>query len=349
MRRRKQQSQKDAYSNLLPTGCAMLNSILADNPWGALRKGTIVNIIGDSSAGKSILAFTALASIASNPDFDEYRFIHDDAECADSFNIEKLFGNKLKKRLEAPAYDADKNSIASDTIEDFHMYVKDAVEEGSPFVYILDSFDALDADADEKKIEEALTARRKGKEVSGSYGTSKARKSSEILRNIRADLKKTGSILIIISQVRENLNAMAFGSKKTRSGGKALKHYSWYEIWLYLGKKITAKDRQIGVNTIVKIGKNRQTGKIREGTFPIYYDLGIDDVTACVEFLVNEGHWSKKKSTIIAPEIDFEGTKQKVIEYIETNNLEDKLYNAVYACWTEIEESLELHRKKRFE
>jgi hypothetical protein len=118
---------------------------------------------------------------------------------------------------------------------------------------------------------------------------------------------------------------------------------------LYLGKKITAKDRQIGINSIIKMGKNRQTGKIREATFPIYYDLGIDDVTACVEFLVSEGYWTKKKSTITAPEIDFEGTKQKIIEHIESNNLENKLYNAVYACWTEIEESLELHRKKRFE
>ena len=349
MKRRKRKITGNVPSELLPTGSAILNCVLADNPFGGYRKGTIVNIIGDSSAGKSILAFTTFAAI-NQAGFDKYRFIYDDAECArDSFDAQKLFGKSTVKRLEAPAKDENGEPLSSDTIEDFHMHVKDAVNAKEPFIYILDSFDALDADADEKKIEEALTARRKGKETAGSYGTSKARKSSEILRNIRADIKKTDSLLIIVSQVRDNLNAGMFGSKRTRSGGKALKHYSWYEIWLHLGKQIKSKERMIGVESIPKVSKNRQTGKNREGLFYIYYDLGIDDVGSCVDFLVKEQYWKKKKQTIVAPEINFEGTKQKIISHIEDNDLENELYTAVDECWNEIEDSLKLNRKKRFE
>ncbi len=348
MRKRKAKKELPIPEDLLPTGSTLLNCVLADNPWGGYRKGTIINLIGDSSAGKSILAFTTFAA-TNAAGFDDYRFIYDDAECAMAFDMEKLFGKSTAKRIEPPARDENKEPLSSDTIEDFHMHVKDALKSKEPFVYILDSFDSLDADADEKKLEEALEARRKGKDSAGSYGTSKARKASEILRNIRGDLKKTNSILVIISQVRDNLNAGMFGSKRTRSGGKALKHYSWYEIWLHLGKQIKSKDRMIGVTSIPKVSKNRQTGKNRECVFPIYYDLGVDDIGSCVDFLINEGHWKKKKQTIAATEIDFEGTRQKIISHIEENNLENKLYEAVGNCWNEIEESLKLNRKARFE
>lgn len=349
MKRRKRKTTGNVPSELLPTGSTILNCILADNPYGGWRKGTIANLIGDSSAGKSILAFTTFAAI-NQIGHDEYRFIYDDAECAkDSFNADKLFGKSTMERIESPRIDSEGEPVYSDTIEDFHMHVKDAIDAKEPFIYILDSFDSLDAEDDEKKIEVALKAKRKGnKDVPGSYGTAKPKKSSAILRNIRADIKKTNSLLIIVSQIRDNLNAGTFGSKKTRSGGRALKHYSWYEIWLHLGMQIKSKERMIGVESLPKVSKNRQTGKNRNGIITIYYDLGIDDVGSCVDFLIKEEYWKKTKQTINASEIDFKGTKQKLIEYIENNNLETELHEAVGTCWNEIEDSLKLNRKKRF-
>ena len=341
------ETQKNS-TGLLPTGCTLLNCILSDNVYGGYREGSIVNLIGDSSAGKSILAHTTFAALNTDG-FDEYEFIYDDAEAGAAFDMKKLFGEGTAERIKAPRYDEEGYPVVSDCIEDFHMHVKDLLSKKTPFVYILDSFDSLDADADREKIETALKKRKKGEDTSGSYGTAKARKSSDILRNIRLELKKTNSLLIIISQVRDNLNAGNMGSPKTRSGGKALKHYSWQEIWLYLSKKIKSKERVIGVESIPKIGKNRETGKIREGKFPIYYDLGIDDISANIDFLLDEKHWTKTKQTIAAPEFDFEGTKAKLISYIENNNLENQLKDVVQECWNNIEESLKLDRKKRFE
>ena len=225
------------------------------------------------------------------------------------------------------------------------MHVKQHLRKKKPFIYVLDSFDAVDADADREKIEDAMKKREKGKDSSGSYGTAKARKASDILRNIRLEIKKSNSLLIIVSQIRDNLNAGNFGSKKTRSGGRALKHYSWHELWLYLGKK----ERVIGVESMPKLGKNRETGKYRDGIFPIYYDLGIDDIGANIDFLLTEKFWEKGKQTINAGELDFSGTKAKLIEHIENNNLEIELQKCVQKCWTEIEESLKLNRKRRFE
>ena len=66
-------------------------------------------------------------------------------------------------------------------------------------------------------IEEAEKAREKGKEAAGSYGVAKAKQMSQMLRKIIRDIKKTNSTLVIISQVRENLNPAAF-AKKYRAG-----------------------------------------------------------------------------------------------------------------------------------
>lgn len=348
-KRRERKSEVPLPEELIPTGCSLLNCMLADNAFGGYRKGTIVNLIGDSSAGKSILADTTFAAVNNTPGFEEYEFIHDDAEAGASFDMEKLFGKTTAKRIKAPAYDNEGNPIVSDTIEDFHMHVREKLDSNKPFIYVLDSFDAVDADADRDKIDTALKNRREGKDTSGSYGTAKSRKVSDILRNIRLKIKKTNSLLVIVSQVRDNLNAGHFGSTKTRSGGKALKHYSWHEIWLYLGKRIKSKERVVGVESMPKLGKNRQTGKIRDGIFPIYYDLGVDDVGANIDFLLKEGYWKKKKQTIVAEEFEFEGTKQKLIDYIESNNFEVVLQRCVQNCWDDIEESLKLNRKKRFE
>jgi len=344
------------------TGCTLVNLAYSDRARGGYQVGRIYNEIGDSSSGKSLKAWSTMAEAANNPEFDDYTLIYDDVECASCFDVKKLFGNKLYERLTLPNMmklselmereEFEKiEDASSNYIQDFHMNVKDFIDQKKPFIYILDSFDALDSWDDEKKINKARAARKEGNEPStGSYGTSKAKVASSILRDIKRSLKNTNSILIIISQVRDNLNAMAFGSKKTRSGGKALKFYSTVEAWLALGKQIKSKERMIGVNTILKTGKCRITGKLRSVEFPIYYDLGIDDVTANIEFLMKEKHWKGSGQNLKAPEFEFEGSKKSLIKHIEQNNLEEDLKDIVEKVWLEIEESLKLDwRKKRYE
>jgi len=264
-----------------------------------------------------------------------------------------LFGEKVAERIEPPSRDKNGDEKNSDTIEEFHMHVDQALRRQHPFIYVLDSFDGLSSEADRKKAKEQIKQKEKGnEETTGSYGQAKNIKINEILRLIKGELKSTNSLLIIVSQVRDNMEVGSF-TKKRRAGGRALKHYSWQEFWLKLGAKRTAtakeKKMMIGVDSIADITKNRQTGKQRQAKFPIYYDLGIDDVSACVDFLEENKHWQKKKQTLVAHEFDTEATKAKIVEYIENNNLESKLQKVVGTCWSEIEDSLKLkNRKKRF-
>jgi len=172
----------------------------------------------------------------------------------------------------------------SHSIEEFYYHIDDALEQKKPFIYILDSMDSLSSKAEKDKFDETKMAYRKGKEVAGSYGDGKAKKNSTSLRQLLAPLQKTGSILIIINQTRDNLG-FGFG-KKTRSGGRALRFYATIELWSSVKRKLSrtikGKKRQLGVECSIQIKKNRITGRERTLTLPIYHSFGIDDVGSCV-------------------------------------------------------------------
>ncbi len=330
-------NEEQVDERLIPTGATLLNLALSSTPSGGYPIGKVVNLIGDSSSGKTFLALTALAEMANKKVFDDYRLIFDDAEAALEFNIKKLFGKKLDDRLENDEDDC------SDTIQDFYGNVLNAIEDGEPFVYVLDSFDSLTSTEEQDRAD----GYAKKKEVKGSYKTEKPRMMSEILRVIARKIKKSNGLLIIISQTRDNIG-ITFGSKKTRSGGKALKFYSCHEIWLAVRRHKKKKDLEIGVDVIAKISKNKLTGKLRKIEFPIYYEIGVDNITSCINYLIEVKHWKKKGSTITAKEFDVATSTSKLVAHIEKNNLELRLSRITATVWNGIEDELKLNRKSKY-
>lgn len=346
-----------SQDTVLSSGSTLLNLAATDNPFGCFVKGGYFWFVGDSSSGKTWFTLTCLAEAARNENFDTYRFIYDNVEKGAMMDMEKYFGSKMQERLEAPAYDTEDNELHSVTVEDFYDNVDDAIEvakeDGTPFIYILDSADGLTSVAEIDKAKEQKKARLSNKDTAGSYGDGKAKKHSENLRRLMNPLYETQSILIIISQTRDNLG---FGfSTKTVSGGRALKFYAHLEIWTAVKGKITkdtkGSKRQTGVNVILKGKKNRLTGKEREVVVPIYHSFGIDDLGSCIDFLVTEKVWIKQKGKTLIDAKDFEVkmTREKLIAYIEENDLESDLQEIVGEAWNSIEEKCSISRKKRYE
>ncbi len=336
---------------LVSTGSTLLNLAGSDTWAGGFGQGKLVNIIGDSHSGKTLLALSVLAEAARDDKFDNHRLIYDDVEAALEFDLNHLFGSGISDRIESPTEDEDGEPDSSHTIEDLQSNISRALKQGDPFIYVLDSLDALTSLEDIKKAEEQEKAREKGKEAIGRYGVAKAKQMSQMLRKIIRDIKKTNSTLIIISQVRENLNPAAF-AKKYRAGGKALKFYCTHEIWLAVVGKIKKKDRIIGSEVKAKITKNKITGKVREIEFSMFNDYGIDDIGSCIDFLTSETggeYWSMKKQTILATDFDFQGTRASLIKFIEENGREKKLARITGKVWNQIEDSLKLGRKGKYQ
>lgn len=329
----------------IPTGCVLLNLACSDSARAGFGLGKMVNLIGDSSSGKSLLAFGMCSDMGKLRQFNKYRMIYDDVEAACEFDLSYLFGAELARRIEPPDKTKEGEDMSSETIQDFKRHVMAALAQDEPFVYILDSFDALTSDEEVKRTSKAL---KKGEKEDGSYKAEKAKIGGEILRMIIRKLKKTKSLLIIISQTRENLNARSF-EKKYRAGGKALKFYATHEIWLAMIGKRKSRNRNIGVDTRAKVSKNKLTGKIREVDFTIYYDYGVDDIGSCIDFMVDEELWPQKKNTIEASDLDLKGTRANLISQIEKGDREGDLFQAVQLAWDEIETSLKLNRKPKYD
>ena len=347
IRRNKRSFIKKEDSRLLvPSGSIMLNLACSDTINGAYVVGKVVNLIGDSSSGKTLLALSGLAEMVKNSKFDEYRLIYDDAENACEFGIEKLFGKKVFDRVE-PAYkDSNNNWCPSDTIEAFYANVQEILNSKKPFIYVLDSLDSIGSFEEKERAEEILDAIRKDKGISGSYRMQKARLLSEILRNIVKSIKDTKSLVLIVSQTRDDIGSR-FGAK-TRSGGRALKFYSSHEIWLSVKDDLKKGDYIIGREGKVKIAKNKLTGKLRRVGFKLYYDYGVDDIGDSIDYLITNDYWQLKKRTILVEDFKVELTRDVLIEYIEKENKEKELFNLVQNKWNEIEEGLKLNRKSKF-
>ncbi|MFA5377450.1 MAG: hypothetical protein WC455_16985 [Dehalococcoidia bacterium] len=335
----------------VPTGSALLNLALSDRHDGGYLTGKIVNVIGDSSSGKTFLCLTTLAETAHNPAFDDYLLIYDDAEAASEFNIEKLFGSKTAERIMPPSLDPEEPGH-SHTMMDFQSNIRRLLKGDKPFIYIQDSFDALTTDEELKHAADLQKAHDSGKEAKGTYGMEKAKQASILLRLIAADIKRTKSLVVIISQTRTNIDPMSF-QRKTRAGGMALTFYCAAEMWLAVAQKLSIKvndkNRSVGVVSRIKLTKNKYNGKVREIDTPILYDYGVDDIGSCIDFLVSEGHWSKNANGgITAGEFGLTATRTKLLDIVDEKGLAGKLHELTQEIWLEIEEKIKSGRKPKY-
>ena len=342
---------------LIPTGSTLLNCCCSDNPFGGFQLGKIVTAPGPSQSGKSIVAMSMLAAVAHNPLFDEYDLIYDDSEEALEFDTRYLFGEKTYERVAPPGYDKNKEPLYSNTIQDLESNILLRCNRGDckPFIWIEDSLDALTSEEElEREYANAIIRAKDGdhaKQIQQSYNTEKAKIIGRVLRLIKGYLKKAKSTLIIIQQERSAMNAMPFAKQYTTSGGKAPFYYSSHQVRLVNTGPIYGTDKiPIGNKLNAQVVKNKLNGKKRQCSFCVYEDMGIDDVSSCVDYLC-KNHWKSVPNhpqTFRAEELNFEGTKIKIIEHIENEALEKVMQEAVGVAWNVNEESLRLGRSRRF-
>jgi len=335
---RKKRGNQEKDVRYLPTGSTLLNLCLSDQVDGGYVMGSMANIVGDSSAGKTFLLWTAFAEVANNPAFDDIIIVYDEPEAAFFMDIAKLF-NMPSDRVVFER---------SRTVQDWLKNVVKYVSKGKPFLYGTDSFDAIGSQEELDRFEELM---KKGKEK-GSYKTEKPKAAGELFRVITNYLESTDSLMLVLSQTRDNIGA-TFGEKKTRSGGNALRFYSAHEYWLHIMGHIKRKTRDVGVDVRARVKKNKVTGKLRTVEFPILFDYGVDDIESCINFLLAEGEWSMAGSRIVTGDsLITDGNtsmlKSELIKAIEEDGLENLLRQRVQECWDSVEKEISTNRKPKY-
>src|SRR5574343_370015 len=344
--------EKFTEDDLIPSGITLLDCALTENLKGGFCKGKVNTFPGKSQSGKTQILLNHLAAVVNDPRFDDYGIVFDDAENALEFDIPKIFGNKLAKRIRPPKVSKEGFHIYSSTIQEFRNNILSLVQKEKPFIYVLDSLDSLSSDQEiEREYKEAIRAAKSDdhvKELKQSYNVEKAKILGQILRMIVSDISELGSVVNIIQQTRQKLDAMPFGEKDKTSGGDAPFYYSTAQCWT---KTIeTFKDdkykRDIGQRVRLKIKKNKLIGKKREIEFDIMNSIGIDNIGANIDFMLDAKMWTKERGVITVPELDLQMKWNELHSYIIKNDLEKELDRIVLDSWLRIEDEIKVVREK---
>lgn len=337
------ESKKIDPLTLIPTPSIPFNLECSGHVEGAFLIGKIVNLIGDSHAGKTLFALSIFAECSLLKRFDNYRFIYDDVESANEFDMAYLFGKKCANRIET--------DHQSDTFEEYSDSISRALDGDKPFISILDSSDALNTEAAIELDAANRAKREKGNQTDGSYGDGKAKLFSAFFKRIKKKLSDHGSVIIVISQTRDNIGFGAKFNPKVRSGGKALKFYSFHEIWLAMEKKEKKGDRTYITNVQAKITKNKLTGRHGIAHFPILFDYGVDNITSCIDFMIREKSWKGDAKSINTNGFYPPGniSKANLIKWIESGGFEEELADTCKETYDRVMNDLRpTHRKRKY-
>ena len=304
----------------------------------------IINLIGDNSVGKSLIA-SEIVSGARKKYGKDMVWIYDDCESGYSFDSKAIWGFDM----------IPEGTPRSETIEQFSLNMDRALKklkDGQKLLYIVDSFDGLSSETEFEEFEAKMKAIEKGNKPDGTYGMAKGKGTNQFFRVMTNKIENKDCMLVIVSQVRENIGAGPYQPKFRRNGGKSLDLYACQIFWLAVAEKYKKKDTVIGVGIQVKNTKNKVGKPYREGHFDILFDYGIDNVASNIKYLyslkTDGGKDTSKKS---ASELDWDGVlydMNSLIDHIEKNSLERTLTRRVRNKWKEFEDSIKTDRKKRF-
>lgn len=264
-------NEKESLS-FVSSGCCVLDEALG----GGWPLGRISNIVGDKSAGKTLLAMEHCANFALRYEAGDSWIRYAESEAA--------FDQPYAQALGIPVdrIEFNKEGELLETVEQVYDDVERCLKDykgAEAGLYIIDSLDAL-SDAAEL-----------GREFDeGSFGGTKPKQIGKMFRLIVRRLEEANVHLAVISQIRDKLN-VTFGDTKTRSGGRALDFYATHIVWLAEIKKLTRTvdkvERITGIHIEANVKKNKVGLPFRRARYPVLFGYGIDDLTAGVEWMID--------------------------------------------------------------
>ena len=345
MKRKKAELQKPKPTvELLSTGIDVLDLAIG----GGHGRGTIVNVIGDNSSGKTLEACETIAKARIHYDDTDWHF--DNAEAGFAFDTKAMYGYRM-----LPEDDHDRSETVEDFIDNVKTKMRESKEAGRRLVYVLDSLDALTCDAELGRAKDREKAKAAGKEYTqGTYNLEKNKLMNEFFRLTTSEIEDSGTVLIIVSQTREKIGVV-FGQRWRVGCEGALKFYAKQRILLKeIGKiKETVKGKEYKVGVMIKatVVKNKIAAPYKECEFEILFDYGVDNISSNLDFVFDlktkEGALKKKV------DVQFDGSsftdKSSLVKAVEDSDLESKLLEMVKGKWTGIQDALSPKRKRKYE
>ena len=237
---------------------------------GGIVYGTIIEIFGEESTGKSLLAmdFGVVAQSLGGV------VLWDDAESTFQAKWAKAHGLDLKKVQLLPF--ENRIEIISDWIADYGIYWRSKLVNNEPILLVIDSIAILET-LDAMETAQADTKAEMGR---------RSFKLGEMLRKRTKIFAKYGLCVLFINQLRKKIGASQFEDPDTTPMAQCMKYYASQRIGLYRGKRIKQGGKEKGpwVGNIVYLRTKKNKVSIPR-----------DNVVAKVYFREDEGNFGYHK------------------------------------------------------
>lgn len=319
-RKRRDKLEKIPTVEFLHTGSHLLNLAVsgkANN--GGWARGRIINIVGDGSTGKTLLALEACADAIHYlkdklsqlfPKIKTLNIVYNNKEGFMDFDLEEMYGKNFTKSIEWTHSETCENFG-----RDFQRRVMD-LKKGTCLIYVMDSLDALDSEASVKRITKSV---KTDQEEEGTYGVEKAKYfSKSFFSRLCSIMKGKDVTLFLISQTRQKINPGLFEEKTYRTGGSAMNFYTHLVCWLGVVKKLSKEVRGTKKIYGVRVRANIKRSKVGKAfgkvDFDIVFNYGIDNIGSIVSHL-------KLDKKLIST---YENDPEPLIDLVEKSWIQDE-------------------------
>ena len=254
----------------ISTGSSLLDLAISNRPHGGLPVGKMVEFNGLEGTGKSLVSAHVVAETQRKGGIA----VVIDTENAAAPEFWKSLGVNLSKLL----------YVQCETVEEIFENMEKMIaivrksNKDRILTLIVDSVAAASTKAELES--------EHGKD---GYATGKSIIISKAMRKITNMIGKQKVLTVFTNQLRQNLNAMAFGDKYVVSGGKALAYHCSVRVRLNNTGKLKKGEEIIGNECKAVVVKNRMGPPNRLANFDIYYDSGIADYSSWIKVLKDNG------------------------------------------------------------
>jgi len=295
----------------ISTGSSILDLAISNRPHGGLPVGKMVEFNGLEGTGKSLVSAHVVADTQKKGGIA----VVIDTENAAAPEFWKSLGVNLSKLL----------YVQCETVEDIFEQMEKMIaivrksNKDRILTIIVDSVAAASTKAELESDH--------GKD---GYATGKSIIISKAMRKITNMIGKQKVLTVFTNQLRQNLNAMAFGDKYVVSGGKALAYHCSVRVRLNNTGKLKKGEEIIGNECKAVVVKNRMGPPNRLANFDIYYDSGIADYSSWIKVL-KDNNLIKQGGAYYTYQKD-DGTEWKFQskDFISTLQTDTKLKEEIY-------------------